>query len=201
MRGPRPQKKPGGRKVRTKMRGRGGAATPKSYILCTVKVKIGESQQVSVACKFEVGKFQQVSVACNSQVLGRQVSASSVSKFSKTQVSASLGKFRQVSAKFRSPSFSKFRRSQGLLRGAQRKSCACTCKDFPVAWNPCHEFKFRQVSASFGFRSASFSKFRLLASLKFWVAKFRRVVCRRGKIVKIGRVQKFALGVGGLNFF
>ena len=50
-------------------------------------------QQVSVACKFEVGRFQQVSVACNSQVLGRQVSASSVSKFSKTQVSASLGKF------------------------------------------------------------------------------------------------------------
>ena len=60
--------------------------------------------------EFCVRKFQQVSVACNSQVLGRQVSASSVSKLSKTQVSASLGKFRQVSAKFRSPSFSKFRR-------------------------------------------------------------------------------------------
>ena len=58
-------------------------------------------------------KFQQVSVACKSQVLGRQVSASSVSKFSKSQVSASLGKisiakFEQVSA----CSVSKFGKSQ-----------------------------------------------------------------------------------------
>ena len=37
-------------------------------------------------------------------------------------------------------------------------------------------FDFRQVSASFGGLQVSFSKFRLLASLKFWVAKFRRVV-------------------------
>ena len=77
----------------------------------------------------QVGKLQQVSVACKSQVLGRQVLASSVSKFSKSQVSASLGKSRQVSARFRSPSFSKFRR---------------------VVSASSARLKFRQVSASLG---------------------------------------------------
>ena len=51
------------------------------------------------------------------------------------------------------------------------------------------------VSASFGclqvssFACASFSKFRLLASLKFWVAKFRRVVSASSARLKFRQVS------------
>ena len=46
--------------------------------------RLPDLEQVVCAVAPQVGKLQQVSVACKSQVLGRQVSASSVSKFSKT---------------------------------------------------------------------------------------------------------------------
>ena len=51
------------------------------------------------------------------------------------------------------------------------------------------KFEFRQVSASFGGLQVSFSKFRLLASLKFWVAKFWRVVSASSASLKFRQVS------------
>ena len=94
-----------------------------------------------------------------------------------------------------------------------------TCKDFPAAWTLCHDFACSHVACKFSCRraapcawtppragraariqgqdrgfskvrvSASFSKFRLLASLKFWVAKFRRVVSASSARLKFRQVS------------
>ena len=108
----------------------------------------------------QVGKLQQVSVACRSQVLGRQVSASSVSKLSKTQVSASLGKFRQVSAKFRSDAPGV---APELPTNLRILSTILSTSTFAHKSQVSASLgKSRQISACF--RSPSFSKFRRVVS-------------------------------------
>ena len=63
--------------------------------LCDPKIVSPSFSKLQLLASLRSASFSKFRFACNSQVLGRQVSASSVSKFSKSQVSASLGKFRQ----------------------------------------------------------------------------------------------------------